>query len=264
MPDPDPMPPTEPELGGWTDDIRVAAAFLTRLPVPMREPAWPRRLGRAAWAFPVIGAGIGAAGGLAYAAGMALGLMPQLSAILAVGAQVLLSGALHEDAAGDVADGFGGGATREQKLEIMRDSRVGTYAVVTLVLILAARIAALSALAGPEVVVAALIAAAAASRAFMVPVMAVLAPARSEGLGAGAGRPGAYRALAAIAIAAAVCLAAMGIGPGAAALAGAAAGAAAVAWLAQRQIKGQTGDVLGACQQAGEIVCLMALVAVLA
>ena len=87
MPDPDPMPPTEPQHGGWTDDIRVAAAFLTRLPVPVREPAWPQRLGRAAWAFPVIGAGIGVAGGLAYVAGMALGLMPQLSATAGIAPQ---------------------------------------------------------------------------------------------------------------------------------------------------------------------------------
>lgn len=264
MPDADPSPSHKPDRRDWIDDLAVATAFLTRVPMPPRMETPPGRLAQAAWAIPVLGIGLGLVAGFVYGAGSALGLTPLLAATAAVAVQVWLTGALHEDALGDVADGFGGGATREEKLDIMRDSHLGTFAVVTLVLAVVARVAALAALGGTETVFFALIAAGAASRAGMVAAMTFLAPARSDGLGFEVGRTSQRDAWVTGAIAAAASLPMLGIGPGMVLLAGAACGTGAMIWLARRHIDGQTGDVLGACQQAAEILCLAALVAALA
>ena len=243
------------------DDARIAAAFLTRLPLALDHPPGPGRLARASWAFPIVGLVAGLAGGLVYGFAYWLGLPPLLAATFAIAAQIVLTGALHEDAAGDVADGLGGGATREVKLELMRDSRIGTFGALALITVFTARVAAVSALSETETVVAALVAAGAASRAAMVAVMAMMAPARSDGLGAEAGRPGKGTVAAALMIAGALSLLALGTVTGTAGLAGAAVGAGGLAWIAWRQIGGHTGDVLGACQQAAEVLFLAVVVA---
>ena len=74
-----------------------------------------------------------------------LGLPPTLAALVALAAAILVTGSLHEDGVADIADGFGGGNTRERKLEIMKDSRNGTFGVVALVMTLLARWAAIAA-----------------------------------------------------------------------------------------------------------------------
>lgn len=245
----------------WIDDARVAAAFLTRLPISLDRAPSRGRLAEASWSFPLVGLAVGIVGGLVFGIAVWLGLTPLLAAVFAIGAQIVMTGALHEDAAGDVADGFGGGATREQKLEIMRDSRVGTYGAVTLVLVIGARVAALAALAETEIVIAALVTAGAASRASMVAVMDTLSPARDDGLAATAGRPEHRNVVVAAAFSVVIGLLALGLYAGIVGLVGAAAGAGVLAWLATRQIGGHTGDVLGACQQSAELLCLAAIVA---
>lgn len=256
-PEPGREPDSEP--GNWIDDLRVATAFLTRLPLRMGDVSAPGRLAEASWAFPVVGIGVGIAGAAAYAAVHWL-LGAPLAAVFAVAAQIALTGALHEDAAGDVADGLGGGS-REDKLAIMRDSRVGTYGVVVLALLVVARVAVISTLEESEYVLAALVVGGAVSRAAMVAVMEMLPAARSDGLGAAAGRPEQRNVAVAAAIGVVLSLLVLGFGAGLAALAGVVVGAGSVAWLAWRQLGGQTGDVLGACQQGGEIICLAAIVA---
>jgi len=258
-------PPSSPTawLAERAAELRLTTAFFLRLPLALSPSEQTGRLAVAAWAFPVVGALAGLAGGLAFAAAMALGLGAWLAAIVAIAVQLRLTGALHEDALADVADGIGGGATRARKLAIMRDSRVGAFGVVALVLALAARLAALATLAEPGAALAALIAAGALSRAAIAPVMAWLPPARADGLGAAAGRPDRAGLCATGAIA--VLIALILLGPGAALLAFAAAagGAAWIAGLARRHLGGQTGDVLGAAQQAAEVAALMAVVAAL-
>jgi adenosylcobinamide-GDP ribazoletransferase len=244
------------------DDARVAAAFLTRLPLPLAHPPGPGRLAQASWAFPIVGLAVGITGGLVYGAAYWLGLPPLLAAIFAIAGQIMLTGALHEDAAADVADGLGGGTTRERKLDLMRDSRIGTFGALALISVFTARVVAISALAEAELVIAALVAAGAASRATMVAVMAMVAPARSDGLGAQAGRPHTGTVGAALIIAVVVSLLALGTVAGTAGLAGAAIAAGGLAWITWRQIGGHTGDVLGACQQAAEVLCLAVIVAV--
>ena len=250
------------ETESWIDDARIAAAFLTRLPLPLAHPPGPGRLAQASWAFPIVGLAVGIVGGLVYGATNWLGLPPLLAAVFAFTAQIGLTGGLHEDAAGDVADGLGGGATRERKLNLMRDSRTGTFGILALFVIFTARVVAISALAETESVIAALVTAGAASRAAMVAVMAMMAPARSDGLGAQAGRPHTGTVATALIIAVVVGLLALGTVAGTAGLAGAAIGAGGLMWIAWHQIGGHTGDVLGACQQAAEVLCLSAIVAV--
>ena len=107
-------------------DLKAAVLFCTRLPIPHAAAITGADLARAGWAFPVAGAIVGLIAAAVYwLAGLA-GLPPFPAAGLAVAATLVVTGCLHEDGLADVADAFGG-ATRERKLEIMRDSRVGTY-----------------------------------------------------------------------------------------------------------------------------------------
>lgn len=234
-------------------ELALTLGFFTRLPVGRNVAPLPT-LAAAAWALPLAGLAVAAPGAVLLA------LAPgPLGAILAVGLAVWLSGGLHEDGLADLADGMGG-RDRARRLEIMRDSRIGSYGVLALGLVTALRIAALAALpfAG-----AAFLALAMLSRAGMALLMA-MPPARREGLGAGAGRP-VRRVLAAAGVIALASAASL-IGPGRMAVAVPAVvlAQAAIAWLAARRLGGQTGDVLGAAQQAGEASGLVALALVFA
>jgi adenosylcobinamide-GDP ribazoletransferase len=125
-------------------DMRTAVQFLTRIPVG-NVPYDPDALSRALLWFPLVGAFVGAAaGGVHWLA--AKGLSPMLSALATLIFLVLLTGAFHEDGLADTADGLGGGWSRERSLEIMRDSRIGSYGTVALVLSLLARWLLLSSL----------------------------------------------------------------------------------------------------------------------
>jgi adenosylcobinamide-GDP ribazoletransferase len=250
-------------------DLLASLRFFSRLPLPPAPSGQnllaPPDLSRLALMAPIAGALIGAVGAVALWIAHALGLPPLVCAGLATGVLTLATGALHEDGLADVADGFGGGATRERKLEIMRDSRIGAYGAIALTLSLILRIGAVSALLehglGPAA--AGLAMAGSASRAFCLLPLAFLPPARADGLGASAGRLEASGALAsgAIALIAAVALGLFVLGLGSALLACCLALAAALAMsaIARRQIGGQTGDVAGAAQQLAEIACLCGL-----
>ena len=226
---------------------RLALALLTRLPVRVSDAT---RGARAAWAWPLAGAVLGGLAALAGGGMLALGLPAPVAALGALAALVMLGGGLHEDGLADSADGIWGGWTVARRLEIMRDSRIGSYGVIALVLTLGLRAVALGlifaggALAGA----AALIAAAMLSRAAMAGVMAALPPARTDGLGRSQGRPPPATVLLAAALAGLGAVALTGwaglVAAGAAALA-----ALAVARLARARIGGQTGDILGAVQQ---------------
>ena len=241
----------------FATDLKIAMIFLTRLPLRHDGAITGEDLARATWANPLAGALIGAVGGGIYALAFALGLTPLLCALLALAATILLTGALHEDGLGDVADGFGGGFKREQKLAIMRDSRIGTYAGLALILSIALRAAALAALASPGLALAALIAAHAGARAVIPPLMRLLPLARAEGLAAYAGEPPAQSALLALGLGLLICLFALGPA-GLIALAVGAGAAGAMGWVARRQIGGYTGDVLGAAEQLAEAAILIA------
>jgi adenosylcobinamide-GDP ribazoletransferase len=242
----------------------LATAVLTRLPVAPRGAntveggaAAEGSVAVASWAFPAVGAGVGMIAALVMFLASAFGLGQAPAALLALVAAGLVTGALHEDGLADTADGFGGGRTAEEKLAIMRDSRQGTYGIIALILSIGLRAVALAAIPGPIEGGLALIAAHAASRAFLAPAMWWLTPAREDGLGATAGTPGRITALIALAIGGFIALGMLGPVRGAVALVVSGMAVAATATLARRQIGGYTGDVLGAFQQIGEIVMLL-------
>ena len=250
----------------WWSDTRAALRFLTRVPVGAARPEGERPpLGRAVRAFPIIGALVGLAAGLVYGIASGLGLPEIVAAVLALGAGALITGALHEDGLADMADGFGGGETRERKLAIMRDSRIGAYGVIALVVVLAAKVGAIAHLGadlgGTGLAVAAMVAAAAASRAAMPALMLWMQPARSDGLAADAGRPPATHVWTGLAIAAVLAVALL-TWSGLVAFLIAGLGSAGIAWLAERQVGGHTGDVLGGVQQIAEVLFLLALAAI--
>ena len=247
-------------FSAWWADLQIAAAFLTRLPIRLGDRSGMSALAGAAHCFPLIGLGIGLLGGIFYSLAVALDLPPLLAAIIAVAATVAVTGALHEDGLADTVDGFGGGGDRDRKLEIMRDSRIGTYGVIALVLALGARVVALASFEDNADAIAAMILCQAASRALIVAVMQQAPLARNDGLAASAGRPTQVAMLWALALGSFIALALAGL-DGVIALVAGAAIACAIAWLARRQIGGVTGDVLGAVQQGSEIAMLLALVA---
>jgi adenosylcobinamide-GDP ribazoletransferase len=250
-------------MNDWLDDLRTAAGFLTRLPMPFPEGAAPPNLARAMRLFPVVGAAIGLAVGLFCLGLRMIGLPDLAAAALALGAGALLTGALHEDGLADVADGFGGGRDQEAKLAIMRDSRLGTYGALVLMVSFVAKISAVSVL--PDgYVVPGLIAAHALARG-VLPVMSMGLPfARNDGLAREAGQPDSTVAATALGIAFLIALLALPWGTAFWATVLAGLSVASVAWLAKRQIGGQTGDVLGAAEQGAEIAILLLLAAKLA
>jgi len=242
------------------DDFMLATSVLTRLPVGA-APAAEGDVAAAGWAFPLVGAGIGALSALAYFLAQALGLSIAVAALLAVGAAVAVTGAFHEDGLADTVDGFGGGRTRETKLAIMRDSRHGTFGILALVASVGLRAGALATIGDPIHAGLALIAAHAVSRGALPPLMRLLPPARPDGLGAAAGRPSVAVALIAALLGAAIGVTVLGPAAGGPAVLYAMIALAAAAILARRQIGGYTGDVLGFFQQIGEIVMLLAAAA---
>ncbi len=246
-----------PWLAARAGELKTAMVFLTRLPVPGALPAGGLDIAAAVWAFPLVGVVVGLSGAVVYALAHHLGLPPWPAAALAVAATLAITGALHEDGLADTADGFGGGKTREQKLDIMRDSRIGTYGVCALILSLVLRTGALASLAEPGAVAAALIAAHAGARAVVPAVMLFLAPARHDGLSFAAGAPSAARAAAAAILGVVILFISLGLVLTIAAAVVVVIAAALMSGLSERQIGGQTGDVLGAVEQLGEIAILL-------
>jgi len=244
-------------------ELKIGFIFLTRLPVVHNEPMAQGDLSRALWTAPVVGFAVALVGAAVYAVAHALHVPPFPAAALAVCATLVLTGGLHEDGLADVADGFGGGGTRERKLEIMRDSRIGTYGVCALAMSFILRVGALASLGDASLVAAALIAAHAAGRAGIPAFMQLVPPARADGLSADAGTPPGSSSLAAALLGAVALIACLGWGAGLLALLLLAAAFAFMSWLCRRQIHGQTGDVLGALEQAGEVIVLLAASAVL-
>ncbi len=248
------------DASGVVRDLWVAGVLLTRLPLPHLPTAAFDRAAQAVWAYPLIGVAVGAVGGMTGTLALFLGLPDAAAAALALAAMMLISGAMHEDGLADVCDGFWGAMAPARRLEIMRDSHIGTYGVLALVIVGLLRWTALGAvLAGG---MAPLIAAAALSRGLMPGIMALMPHARRDGLSQSVGRPGAGVAMLAFGIGTAVALITLGW-VGIAAILCASGAALAIALLAHRKIGGQTGDVLGAAQQISETAILLTCTALL-
>jgi adenosylcobinamide-GDP ribazoletransferase len=236
-------------------DLLSGFGLLTRLPVPDHQATGAA----SAWAWPVVGAVLGGIAATVADLALWLGFPPGVVAALVLALGAILTGGLHEDGLSDTADGLFGGWTRERRLEIMKDSRVGSYGVLALVIVTLARWSALATLlasGNPWV----LVAVGAASRAPMAVVMSALPNARDTGLSKATGRPAPEVALAGVALALviAILFAGWAVIPMLLVV-------GLTTWLlarsAEARIGGQTGDILGAVQQLAEAAALAVLAA---
>lgn len=244
-------------------DIPTAIGLLTRLPIRVDTQLATERAALSAWAWPLAGVVPALIGwGLGVGA-VSVGLPPLFAACLALLGQVMVTGALHEDGLADVADGFWGGYDRDRRLEIMKDSRIGAYGVIALILSLGLRVTALALVLTAPAALPALIVIAVSSRLPMVLLMAALPNARGHGLSSQVGRPSPVTAWIASGVSA---LCALILFPSAlpALLVFMGLGTIGLAALAKAKIGGQTGDVLGASQQISEIIGLAVIVTLIA
>jgi cobalamin 5'-phosphate synthase/cobalamin synthase len=241
--------------------LLAAVAFLTRLPVAGPLVLDGDDVARSGPAFPLVGAGIGAAVG-GTTAGLAHPLTPLLAAGIGLALGALLTGALHLDALADTADALGA-RSRERALEIMRDHAVGAYGAVAVALDLLLKAGALAALAEHGAVVRAAAAAGALSRLAPVALAAFLPYARGGG-GTGVALTGGGRPRALVAAVLAVGVAVVLTGADGLGLVAAAALVVALLGLAfARWLGGVTGDALGAATELTELVVLVVAVALL-
>ena len=245
--------------------FRIACQLLTRLPAARGIDYAPALDAAAVRYHPAVGIVVGMAGGGVFA--VAHGLFGQpLAAILALAATVLLTGALHEDGLADTADGIGGGRSAERALEIMRDSRVGVYGMLALILVVAVKVFALANFPLWTGFIA-LIAAHGLSRWSILLVIATARYVRSSGTATPVAGPVSQAAHLVGGGTALACLVLVGIAaaPAAAlgALAGLACGHVAIRFAFERKLKGYTGDTLGATQQVSEVGAYLGLLACL-
>ena len=245
--------------------LALAVKLLTRWPLRSPDPDPSTGVGPAAAVryYPLVGAMIGTfAGSVFWLAHLVFPVT--LAVVLATAAALLATGALHEDGFADACDGLGGGATREGALEIMRDSRLGTYGAAGLGLMLAAKVLALAA-AEPGAIPWLLIAAHAASRASMALALATGTYARDAGIAAPLAGAAPGRGLAFALLTGAVATGALltVIAPAAvlAGLAGLAAGHLVMRRAYEHKLGGYTGDCLGGVQQASELGLYLGAVA---
>jgi len=249
---------------GLRDDFIMALRFFSRLPTG-NSPHQSPDLGRIAMALPLASVAIGIGPALLLIAGTLMGLPSYFAAALAVAAAVITSGAMADDALADAADGLFGGHSIERRLEIMKDSRHGTYGVAALALFVLLRVTALGAVAAVNPLTAAAIwlAASIVGRSGALWLAVALPPARADGASATAGRlPG--RSFAIGAVFGVILLFVLGgpatslVGLGAALLLALAVIAGWTA-LCRRLVGGQTGDLIGALGALVEIAVLAAL-----
>ena len=241
-----------------------AVQFLTRVPTPTLAGFEPDWISRSARYFPLVGLLVGGVCAAVFwsASQLWTGALP---ALLAIGVGVLVTGAFHEDGLADTADGLGGGASPERRLEIMKDSRIGTYGALGLGLVLATKVAALATL--PAGLGAwTLVAAHAGGRGASVLAMRALAYVRDIDGGKWKPAPsdlGFWEVLAALTFAALP----LALSPAGVVFQGLLAGALlalALALVARRLLGGYTGDVLGAIEQVFELGFTLGVAAALA
>ncbi len=254
------MPDIAARLRSLPADTLTALAFFSRIPVRPEPTSFDLR--RTAGAWPVAGFGLALAPALLFLLARFFWIAPMVAAVLGLALMVVLTGGMHEDGLADTADGFGGGTTRAEKLELMRDSRLGTFGALALGLALLLKAGALGAIGvSPWRGALAILCAAAVSRALALWHWSATMPARTDGMAASAGRPDSDSlmvsaiagALAALFLLFAFKLAAL------LALLLAAVGVRLFTRLSERQIGGHTGDTIGAAQQIGEALLFVGL-----
>ena len=231
--------------------LACAAMFLTRLPVPSGQYS-DAALARSVIYFPLIGVLVGLAGSATYF--MALLLWPQsIAATMALLVMIVSTGAFHEDGLADSADGIGGGWSIDDKLRIMKDSRIGTYGATALILTLLLKFATLSSL-EPAAVPLALVSAHALSRWSILPLLRYtdyVSGDRGSGKAFENAVTGSRLAIATLFVAALI----LGLAASQALILTLVTGAVSIVsrWYCQRKLGGISGDTLGATNQLLEL-----------
>jgi adenosylcobinamide-GDP ribazoletransferase len=261
-PSPDTATDAHVEVSPISDFWR-ALALLSRVPVKGIEDFRAEVIARSVWSWPLVGLLLAGFAMLPAMLVYSLTANILIFAIFALAGMVLLTGSMHEDGIADCADGFGGGFERARKLEIMRDSHIGTYGVVALILCFGLRLILLSAAGDAGQAAILFLVMAITSRAAMPVVMHILPPARADGLGKGAGTPNVMMVGLAVGLALILSLVLSGLFATMAILMGGLLAVGLVAAVAKWQIGGQTGDVLGATQIVTELFVGIAFIAAL-
>lgn len=250
-------------LFGWWHDFRIAVGFLTILPLGPSADLDDHRTGLrfGARAFPIAGLVVGLFGALVYAIANMLRLPPEAAAFIAIGAMTVFTGALHEDGLADMADGAMARQQMADRLAVMRDSRIGTFGTLALIIVVGIKTGTITAIGWADQVAPLLIGCAAASRAVLPAMMRFMKPARADGLAFTVGRPEENQVILSLLLGAAFALLFLGPFAGLVAIIAGGCAAALVGWIANKRLGGVTGDVLGAAQQATETTMMLAVIA---
>jgi len=251
-------PDDVPQLGA---DLMMGLRFYSRLPTGNAPHVAPR-LERIVLALPFASLVIGLGPALVLLALLVVGTPPLFAATVAVALMAVVTGAMAEDALADAADGLFGGRDASERLDIMRDSRHGTYGVVAIVLYVALRVTAIGAIGNALEAAGVLLAAALVARSGALWLAHALPPARSGGAAASVGPLGRRNFAIGAGFAVLLSFVLAGFAVGVAGLVVALALAALVAWgwvtLCRRLVGGQTGDLIGALQALLEVTVLCA------
>lgn len=238
----------------------LALSFFTRIPIGNRDFG-DMKLAQSAWAFPMVGAIIGALNGGFYLGMLKFGLAANISAWLTIIFHLILTGGLHEDGLADSADGLASGRNRNQKLAIMRDSRIGSYGVLALITIISLRANVMAGFGDNLQTLLIFIAAAACSRSLLVVLMRNAPYTRDSGLAVNAGKPTLSQTLIAILLGSCSIMLVGKIYTTLLAILLLIVLYMLIKHITIKNFGGITGDTLGAAQQISEITLLLIFMA---
>ncbi|MCY4186159.1 MAG: adenosylcobinamide-GDP ribazoletransferase [Rhodobacteraceae bacterium] len=238
-------------------DLAISLGLFTRIPVKSRvEHAI---LGTTVWSWPIIGGMVGLVVGITAEVINSLEAPPELAALIVTTLLIFITGGFHEDGLADSFDGLWGGNTPEKRLEIMKDSRVGTFGVLSLIISIMFRWVLLTFLFESGFLVGPIIVVCVVSRSVLVPFMMILPSARKTGLSSSVGKIPHWSAVICLIIS----LLPIFLFLGPSGLIPVFFGLLIILpvyFLAKKLLQGQTGDVLGMLQQLVEIGILMTIV----
>ncbi len=237
-------------------DIAASLGLLTAIPTWQHSDIRTATAG--VWCWPLLGALVGATAGLTGILAVETGLAEEVSALIVVSTAILLTGGLHEDGLADAADGVLGGTSKDSRVAIMQDSRIGTFGVLAVIIVVLFRWMAVAEVVARWQIMAHMAAAGALSRFIMVVAMHLIPSTENSQLAKQAGKPSATAVLASAGIALAIVIIAVRSDTWIVVTLGVAA-PAIVLLLAWRRVDGLNGDILGASQQASETAVLVGL-----
>ena len=242
-------------------DILLSVSFLTRIPIS-KDLLFERSLMDAAWSFPLIGGLVGFLGGMVALLLSYFNISPIIISFLTIGAIILLTGGLHEEGLADTADGFGINKNPEDKINIMRDSQIGVYGTLALIIAISVKAVALSELINKDpffACVIALIVSGALSRSTIVGIAFFIEKASETGLASFAGKPKANGAGMCFLISILFCIFLLPLTKVLAAIFLSIVTTVVIGFLSKKQINGYTGDILGTTQILSETAILIYL-----